>query len=57
MVIRMVNIFHLVAVLASAKQLRKYASGTAIWVLQRGARAEGRGRNLLGTEGPGIGYT
>ena len=30
------NFFHLVVVLASVKQLRKYASDTVIWVLQRG---------------------
>ena len=30
------NFFHLVVVLASVKQLRKYASDTVIWILQRG---------------------
>ena len=36
---QVVNIFHLVEVLASVKQLRKCASDTVTWVLQRGAIA------------------
>ena len=38
----LVNFFHLVLVLASEK-LRKYASDTITWQLQRGAKTEGMG--------------
>jgi hypothetical protein len=43
----MVNVFHLVGVLASVKQLGKCASDTVIWVLQRGAKAEAMGKGLF----------
>ena len=45
-----VNIFHLVGVLASVKQLRKCASDV-LWVLQRGAKAEVMGEGSA-MEGP-----
>ena len=32
--------FHLVGGLASVKQLRKCASGTVIWILERGVKAD-----------------
>ena len=41
---RVVNVFHVVEVLASVKQLGVSASDTVIWVPQRGAAAEGTGR-------------
>lgn len=41
---RVVNVFHVVEVLASIKQLRVRASDTVIWVPQRGATAEDTGR-------------
>ena len=37
---QVVNFFHLMGVSASAKLLRKCASDTLIWVLQRGSKAE-----------------
>ena len=46
---QVVNFFHLMVVLASVKQLRKCASDTIIWVLQRGAREENVGE---APEGP-----
>ena len=44
---QVVNFFHLVVVLASVKQLRKCPSDTIIWVLQRGAPAEGVGEGSV----------
>lgn len=38
----LVNFFHLVLVLAS-EEVRKYASDTITWQLQRGAKTEGMG--------------
>ena len=50
------RVFYLVGVLASVKQLRKRALDTAIWVLQKGAKAEDMGEGSV----PGrilLGYT
>ena len=48
---QVLNIFHLVGVFTSVKQLRKGASDTVIWVLQSGATAEDMGEGLS-QEGP-----
>ena len=45
----MVNFFHLLGLLASAKLSKKCASDTIIWILQRGAKVEYMGGGI----GPG----
>ena len=49
---QVVNVFHLVGVLASVKQLRKCASDTVISELQREAKAEDMGGGVCPGKGP-----
>ena len=44
---QVVNIYHLVGILTSVKQLRKCASGTVIWILERGVKADDMGEGSV----------